>query len=166
MNINSDQLFKIYENYYAVKNSSTYFRDKEAEVPVFFTFINNPFFMSFKEEIKKDNYVTEIRDVTVWDYVLCDMEGSHKTMITEYTNELMDIKEAYKCCQRFKTILEDEISGQFIDNNESYFGFSIAEIREDIINIRSTLACMYFELTNNPIGYFDEKNECLVSIND
>jgi hypothetical protein len=159
MNIDVKHFLEIYENYYAVKDSQNYYKPNGIEIPDFFACFNSPLFNRYKDDIVKERYVTEIVDVAVLDFYDYDEEGSNKTMLTEYTNELRDIIEMYKFCLQVKIILDDEITEQFIANNEEYFNFSIAEAREDIINIQTAVACMHFELTNNPIGYFEEKKD-------
>jgi hypothetical protein len=159
MNIDIKHFLEIHENYYAVKDSQNYYKPKGIEIPDFFACFNSPLFNRYKDDIIKDRYVKEIVDMAVLDYVAFDEEGSSKTMLTEYTKELSYIKEMYKFCLQVKIILDDEITEQFIVNNEEYFNFSFAEVQEDILNIQSAVACMHFEITNNPIGYFDEQRD-------
>ena len=165
MNLDPHHLFEIYENFYVVKKNSTYYRTKDFEIPPFFKFLADPFFLLFKDEVINAQYLNQIIDDSSLNYTAFEDEGVNKTMLSEYSYELKLIKEMYTFCQWFKLILDEELTEMFIMNNESHFNFTISEAKEDILNVRSAIALMFFELTNNPIGYYNEKNDCLSDIN-
>jgi hypothetical protein len=159
MKLSLSALQEIVQHYYIVKNNLN--PNSEIglinDVADFFKYFDEPLFIIYFNEIVREDEIHELPNYYGLNYPVEEESRDNQTILTTYTNELVRIKEMYSFGRNLKMILDSEITQQFVVGQEEYFNFTYEQIGNDMTNILSTLSALHCQLTNNPIGYFEEK---------
>ncbi len=165
MKLGLSALQEIVKHYYVVKNNL----DPNSEIGIlkdvanFFKYFDEPLFIVYFNEIVGEDEIHELPSYYGLNYPVDEERIDSQTILTTYTNELVRIKEMYYFNQNLKMIVDSEITQQFIAGQDEFFNFTHKQISNFMTNIQSTLAALHCQLTNNPIGYFEEKTDAKFS---
>ena len=152
---------EIVQHYYVVKNNL----NPNSEIALikdvadFFKYFDEPLFIVYFNEIVREDEIHELPNYYGLNYPVDEERSDSQTILTTYTNELVRIKEMYNLGSHLKMIVESEITKHFINGQDEFFNYTHEQLSNYMTNIQSTLAALHCQLTNNPIGYFNEKLE-------
>ena len=160
MTIDLATLHDITNHFYAITNRGNFIHPSSMsnDINVFINFTNELMFKEYFAEIVEDGQHYELPEFYGLYYPVDEEHRDCQSSLTIYTRELNRIKEKYNICDMLQRITNDSISEDFINNNSDILPFTKEEITMTLIYIKSTIAALHCELTNNPVGYFKELN--------
>lgn len=163
MTLTSYNLLELTNHYYQFKDKYN-FNPKSGmseDIQAFINFTEEAMFREYFAEIANKKELFELPKQYGLHYPIDEEPGGHQTALTQYTIELNRIKEMYSFCLGMRMIINDSITEEYVNSNRNNFLGTIEEIRLAMQYIQSTIAALHCELTNNPIGYFQDQNDSM-----
>jgi len=162
MILSSFNLQDLTNHYYQFKNKY-YFSPKSGmseDIQAFINFTDEAMFRDYFAEISEEKDLFELPRFYGLHYPIDEEPVGHQTALTRYTIELNRIKEMYGFCEFMRMIVNDSITEDYVYSNcDNTFTGKLDKMRLTMQYVQSTIAALYFELTNNPIGYFKDQND-------
>jgi len=161
MPLSSFNLHDLTNHYYQIKNKC-YFNPKSGmseDIQAFINFTDEAMFREYLTEIAVEKELYELPRHYGLHYPIDEEPLGHQTALTQYTNELNRIKGMYRFCEGMRMIINDSIIEEYVNSNRDNFSLTIQEIRLALQYVQSTIAALHYEITNNPVGYFQDQND-------
>lgn len=161
MILSSFNLQDLTNHYYQFKNKY-YFNPKSGmseDIQAFINFTDEAMFRAYFAEIAEEKELYELPRFYGLHYPIDEEPVDHQTTLTQYTNELNRIKGMYNFCEGMRMIVNDSITEEYVNSNRDHFSLTIEEIRLAMQYVQSAIAALYCEITNNPVGYFQDQND-------
>jgi hypothetical protein len=160
MTLSSFNLPDLTNHYYQFKNKY-YFKPNEMceDIQAFINFTDEAMFREYFAEIAEEKDLFELPRFYGLHYPKDEEPLDHQTTLTQYTNELNRIKGMYNFCEGMRMIINDSITEEYVNSNRDHFSLTIDEIRLAMQYVQSAIAALHCEITNNPIGYFQDQND-------
>jgi hypothetical protein len=161
MILSSFNLQDLTNHYYQFKNKY-YFNPKSGmseDIQAFINFTDEAMFREYFAEIAEEKELYELPRFYGLHYPIDEEPVDHQTTLTQYTNELNRIKGMYNFCEGMRMIVNDSITEEYVNSNRDHFSLTIEEIRLAMQYVQSAIAALHCEITNNPVGYFQDQND-------
>jgi hypothetical protein len=129
------------------------------DIQAFINFTDEAMFREYFAEIAEEKELYELPRFYGLHYPIDEEPVDHQTTLTQYTNELNRIKGMYNFCEGMRMIVNDSITEEYVNSNRDHFSLTIEEIRLAMQYVQSAIAALHCEITNNPVGYFQDQND-------